>query len=158
MAGGPPSPSALSTLITAHPPSLALAAQTLHTLQHAHSWTDLTIHPSPPHPVPLISGLPPKRIYVHPEDQIAELQRGVREEDIRVEREYVLPTRRGERWTLRRLAGVFDGLDVGEPEGENEVVKGGERREKRLLLAVVGEDSTVSFYVVHDGVVKPRQN
>ena len=29
---------------------------------------------------------------------------------------------------------------------------------KRLLMAIVDEDSTVVYYIVHDGVVKPRQN
>jgi tRNA-splicing endonuclease subunit Sen15 len=29
---------------------------------------------------------------------------------------------------------------------------------KRLLLATVHEDSTVVYYIVHDGIVKPRQN
>jgi tRNA-splicing endonuclease subunit Sen15 len=29
---------------------------------------------------------------------------------------------------------------------------------KRLLLATLHEDSTVVYYIVHDGLVKPRQN
>ena len=36
--------------------------------------------------------------------------------------------------------------------------KGKWKREKRVLLAVVGDDSTVVYYVVLEGVVKPRQN
>lgn len=29
---------------------------------------------------------------------------------------------------------------------------------KRILLATLDDDSTVVYYIVHDGVVKPRQN
>ncbi len=34
----------------------------------------------------------------------------------------------------------------------------GRRDLKRVLLATVGDDSTVVYYIVHDGIVKPRQN
>lgn len=34
----------------------------------------------------------------------------------------------------------------------------GERRQKRLLLATLHDDSTVVYYIMHDGIVKPRQN
>ncbi|KAF4891052.1 putative tRNA-splicing endonuclease subunit tsp-1 [Colletotrichum fructicola] len=34
----------------------------------------------------------------------------------------------------------------------------GAGRRKRLLLAVVHDDSTVSYYLMHEGIVKPRQN
>ena len=29
---------------------------------------------------------------------------------------------------------------------------------KRLLLAILDDDSTIVYYIVHDGLVKPRQN
>ena len=29
---------------------------------------------------------------------------------------------------------------------------------KRALLATLDDDSTVVYYIVHDGIVKPRQN
>lgn len=32
------------------------------------------------------------------------------------------------------------------------------RTTKRILLATVDDDSTVVYYIVHDGIVKPRQN
>lgn len=112
------------------------------------------------------------------------LERGLREDDVELERMFVLPTVQGESWTLRKLAGVFDSLPEG--SGEGEVLEGGgaggekaeklreyyEYREKaratkewggkRLLLAMVdrrmGGDGTVVYYVVQDGAVKPRQN
>ncbi|KAM0802203.1 Sen15 protein-domain-containing protein [Usnea florida] len=168
----PAPPSALTALITSHhtPPTHpthlhTLALQTLHNLQHQHSWTTLRIHThSPlthaPLPRPLIAGLPPKRIYVHPDQQGEEVQAGVREEEVRVEREWVLPTHLAEKWSLRRFAEVFDGIGE-EPPGDGDEGGGGKgkrRGGKRVLLATVGDDSTVVYYVVHDGIVKPRQN
>jgi len=34
----------------------------------------------------------------------------------------------------------------------------GDSRQKRLLLATLQDDSTVVYYIIHDGIVKPRQN
>ena len=181
----PPSASALSTFIhskpsqSSHPPYLHhLALQIQYNLQHQHDWTDLHIHTTSPLsqqplPRPLISGFPPRRIYVHPDDQVEELKRGVKDGEIEVEREWILPTNLKEQWSLRRFAEVFDAIGVEPPvasEGENSTDRdttkkigeqnhGKQRRGgKRLLLATLGDDSTVVYYVVHDGIVKPRQN
>jgi tRNA-splicing endonuclease subunit Sen15, fungi type len=62
------------------------------------------------------------------------------------ETEWVLPTHIEEKWTLQRFCEVFEGLPAGE-EGR-----------KRVLLATVGQDSTVVYYILHEGIVKPRQN
>ena len=170
-----------------------------------------------PLPRPLVSGLPPHRVYVHPDDQIEELKKKKQtqtqksksrgssggnqtgdhnEEDSdevgEVEREWVLPTHIREKWSLRRMAQVFDSVVDGEEEpneedgvvvededkspgldghaakeiasskGQGREGKGrGKRRRrggKRMLLATLDDDSTVAYYVVHDGLVKPRQN
>lgn len=92
------------------------------------------------------------------------LKVGVKETDVPLEREWVLPTHLREKWSLRKFAEVFDA--VGKiPLGEGGEEKGGEgeddrarRGGKRVLLATVGDDSTVLYYIVHDGIVKPRQN
>ena len=122
----------------------------------------------------MISGLPPHRIYIHPDDQLEELKRGVKDGEIKVHREWVLPTNLKETWSLRKFAEIFDVIgeeppDVQQDDGEtgsqeteqrsmngsfNQKRKGG----KRLLLAILGDDSTVVYYIVHDGIVKPRQN
>ena len=34
----------------------------------------------------------------------------------------------------------------------------GDERQKRVLLATLHDDSTVVYYIMHDGIVKPRQN
>ncbi|RAL09981.1 uncharacterized protein BO97DRAFT_350664 [Aspergillus homomorphus CBS 101889] len=204
----PPTPSALTTLITSittpTPPETqqkssqsqqhpALTHQVLHNLQHQHLWTSLQIHqlqaPSStssndttadPNPITLISGIPPHRLYTHPDEQLYLLERGLREEDLELERMFVLPTVQGQTWSLRRLAGVFDGFPLQEEFflNKHSGSKTDKLREyyryrekaratrewggKRLLLAMVdrqmGGDSTVVYYVVQDGAVKPRQN
>lgn len=84
-----------------------------------------------------------------------------------------MPTHIKEKWTLKRFAGVFDGLSVvppgdqGDVEDEEEEAEGeksvgdpwqGNNRLKRLLLSTLDDDSTVTYYVMFDGLVKPRQN
>ena len=94
----------------------------------------------------------------------------------------MLPTRLREKWSLQKFAEVFDAITddpvaegegveiISEPEHLSDVHPLAETTEpqpagarkarvaKRLLLATVGDDSTVVYYIVHDGVVKPRQN
>ncbi|KAL8993504.1 MAG: hypothetical protein Q9169_006292 [Polycauliona sp. 2 TL-2023] len=180
---GDPQSSALTSYIEASKPinvspqdsyHHALAAQVLHNLQYQHDWSELGIHTQSPDsgkPLskPLVTGLPPSRIYVHPDEQIEMLKQGVPEKDVPSEREWVLPTHLRETWSLRKFAEVFDGINQVPPaidhaaQDKSNVQTGqggiGTRRGgKRLLLATVGDDSTVVYYVVHDGIVKPRQN
>ena len=98
---------------------------------------------------------------MHPDQQVEELKAGVRDEDVGVQREWVLPTHLLEKWSLRRFAEVFAAVGDAPPEDDGgEVLKGGKGRRggKRVLLATLGDDSTVVYYIVHDGIVKPRQN
>ena len=80
------------------------------------------------------------------------------------EREWVLPSHLQEKWSLKGFAEVFDMLDVVPPGDEDEEDDGvgwewrGKNRKKRLLLATLHDDSTVVYYIMHDGIVKPRQN
>ncbi|KAI4177093.1 MAG: hypothetical protein LQ343_000575 [Gyalolechia ehrenbergii] len=175
--------SALSSVIEASKPAgipiadhqqHALSAQVLHNLQYQHDWTSLQLHTQSPidkRPLakPLVSGLPPHRIYVHPDEQIEMLKERIQEEDIPAEREWVLPTHLRERWSLRKFAEVFDSITevpiAAKEDGQGEQKDSTETKEtknrrggKRLLLATAGDDSTIVYYVVHDGIVKPRQN
>ncbi|KAH9882902.1 hypothetical protein J1614_000268 [Plenodomus biglobosus] len=162
------------------PNQISLAHQVLHNLQHQHYWTDLEVHTqSPvtnaPLPRPLVSGLPPQRLYVHPDEQVELLKKADRERKARAageaagldvkadpEREWILPTRLNEKWTLRRLAAVFDGITMVPPaaasSGTQQAASNPFRTTKRVLLGTVDTDSTVVYYIIHDGVVKPRQN
>ncbi|PKX94733.1 uncharacterized protein P174DRAFT_193848 [Aspergillus novofumigatus IBT 16806] len=206
-----PEPSALTTLLTttsaSSNPHSATAIQVLHNLQHQHLWTSLQIHDlQGPNfsvssssmststdqlsssPSFLISGIPPHRIYTHPDEQLFMLERGLREDDIELERMFVVPTAHGQSWSLRKMAAVFDALPEDEEESNDQSLDDAKesgnaekaaklteyyeyRRKarvtkewggKRLLLAMVdrgmGGDGTVVYYVVQEGAVKPRQN
>ena len=104
---------------------------------------------------------------MHPDQQVEELKAGAEDDEGEVEREWVLPTHLLEKWSLRRFAEVFDAVAEEPPvnDGGHDVggqiqdeVKEKRRGGKRVLLATLGDDSTVVYYIVHDGIVKPRQN
>jgi tRNA-splicing endonuclease subunit Sen15 len=165
-------------------PLLGLARHVLHNLQYQHRWTDLTLHDvSPingqPMPRPLLSGMPPRRIYVHPDEQVEMLIRAkLRSDSVEPnaqsasqtweptpEREWVLPTDLREEWTLRKFAQVFSSIGAIPPQlGSSEAgvsdanTTSKWRITKRLLLAAIQSDSTIVYYVIHDGIVKPRPN
>ena len=92
-----------------------LAVAVLENLQFQHEWTNLEIHTHStadrtPLPRPLVSGLPPRRLYLHPDDQI-ELLRTHRQHDSPLpdipEVEWVLPTHLAEKWSLKSFASVL---------------------------------------------------
>jgi tRNA-splicing endonuclease subunit Sen15 len=123
----------------------------------------------------LLSGLPPQRLYVHPDEQIELLKEADRrrkarkdaKDDLDInpepELEWVLPTRLSEKWTLARVAAVFNGITLVPQEAESSTTQPTPptnpwRTTKRVVLATADSDSTVVYYILHDGVVKPRQN
>jgi tRNA-splicing endonuclease subunit Sen15 len=161
-----------------HSPELCeLAATVAFNLKHQHDWSFVTIHSRSPKtdlplPRPLISGLPPKRVYVHPDEQ-AEILKAEHASGKKItqtpELEWVLPTHLAESWSLAKLARAFDAIPVTPPVSSKEVDTDqdlepigrgwrGNNRQKRILLATLHDDSTVVYYNVHDGIVKPRQN
>ena len=172
MPAAAPSPSALHSLL--HPPTTKtntnppdpLALQVAHNLRHQHAWSSLRLHqPSAAattttttttsrRPRPLLSGLPPRRLYTHPDELLAA------DTQLAPEREWVVPARVRERWSLAGVGAVFEGVGGAEAGGglfgEGDGEGGGDAR--RVVLAAVEDDGTVVYYVVHDGVVKPRQN
>ncbi|KAF2860054.1 hypothetical protein K470DRAFT_217689 [Piedraia hortae CBS 480.64] len=153
------------------PPTRALALQIAHNLYYQHNWRAVRIHNS--EESILLSGLPPKPLYTHPDEQIALLEQGA---TARAEREWILPSQMRQRWNLKTLGQVFNGIGKvpGEDEGKelhfSDTREGAEgiisseispwrlKNPKRLLLATVEDDGTIVYYVVHDGLVKPRQN
>lgn len=160
-----------------HPPYLHhLASNVLYNLQYQHDWTSLAIHTHSSTndtllPRPIVSGLPPKRAYIHPDEQIEILkaEHATRQRIVQVpEQEWILPTHWEEKWSLAKFAAVFDVLDTvppsigGESQAEDTTAVGskwqGKNRQKRLMLATVHDDSTIVYYIMHDGLVKPRQN
>lgn len=107
-------------------------------LTNAADWTAVTLYTQ--HPRPVLVGCPPAPLYQASSSSSPS-------SSAESTREYVLPVDLREKWTLRQMAAVFDALPPGETKDK-----------KRLLMAVVGEDSTVVYYFIHDGIVKPRQN
>jgi tRNA-splicing endonuclease subunit Sen15, fungi type len=82
------------------------------------------LHQPPPAPSPheplkppttLLSGLPPKPLYIHPDLQRKLLKAGIPESTLQPEREWVLPTSLGAKWTLSQICGAFDSLPLREP-------------------------------------------
>ncbi len=156
-----------------------VATTIAHDLQYQHYWTSILVHThSPinkqPLPRPIISGLPPKRAYIHPDEQVeilkAEHKTGEKIEQL-PEREWVLPAQLQEKMSLGKFAAVFDALTTVPPSTEESVEEGddeeeervgyqwqGSNRQKRILLATLGDDSTVVYYIMHEGIIKPRQN
>ncbi|KAG0128002.1 tRNA-splicing endonuclease subunit Sen15 [Tuber indicum] len=119
-----------------HPQYLHHLLQIVHTnLQHQADWHSLSIHTSPSLPRPLISGIPPEG----------------------TKKEWVLPVNLREKWSLRKWAEVFDALPEMDEDGDGgEKVK--EKEGRKLMMGVVSDDSTVVYYVVGEGAVKPKQN
>ncbi|KAL4810729.1 tRNA-splicing endonuclease subunit Sen15 [Aspergillus unguis] len=186
-----PSSSSLTALISSEgdTPLSSTTHQVLHNLQHQHLWTSLQIHEvDTGFPISLISGIPPHRVYTHPDEQLYMVERGLREEDVELERMFVVPTVQGQAWSLERMSKVFDKLpgiedeelgsgDVNEADGKEgdkaaklaeyydyraKARRTGEWGTKRLLLAMIdkgmGGEGTVVYYIVQEGTVKPRQN
>ncbi|KAI1167843.1 tRNA-splicing endonuclease subunit Sen15 [Nemania serpens] len=135
-----------------------LADTVLDNLQYQHEWTELhllTHSPVTLEPLmrPMVAGLPPRRLYVHPDDQI-EMVKSTAVPNSKIldmpEVEWVLPTHISEKWTLKLFAAVFDSLPA--------QLSARPGRPKKIVLATIHDDSTVVYYLLHDGIVKPRQN
>ena len=151
----------------------ALTRVVLNNLEYQHDWATVQSHTQPSLPRPLIYGLPPKRLYVHPDEQI-DIIKAEKELGDRIpqepEVEWVLPLHLSEKWSPAQFAAVFDAIDAIPPgAADQETVDAGgsgaqwklwrgPKRGKRILLATVQDDSTVTYYWIFDGLVKPRQN
>ncbi|KAK4457357.1 tRNA-splicing endonuclease subunit Sen15 [Cladorrhinum samala] len=147
----------------------ALVRIVLNNLEYQHDWTQINTHTQRDLPRKLIYGLPPKRLYVHPDEQV-EIIKAEKERKDRIpqeaEYEWVLPLHLSEKWSPAQFAAVFDAIKALPPVDIEDDEDGdapwrawrGPKRGKRILLATVQDDSTVTYYWIHDGLVKPRQN
>lgn len=153
------------------PQHQGLAKIVLDNLENQQEWKHVTRHSDDAQPRLLLSGLPPRRVYVHPDEQIAIIKA---EKALGTaipqppDYEWVLPVHLDEKLSLHALAAVFDSIDALPPLAKSKESLAddcpdwqrwrGAKRGKRALMAVVHDDSTVVYYMVHDGIVKPRQN
>ncbi|KAL2848116.1 tRNA-splicing endonuclease subunit Sen15 [Aspergillus pseudoustus] len=121
-----PNPSSLTTFVSSESDPVtttcATTSQVIHNLQYQHLWTSLKVHHlNLSFPVSLISGIPPHRVYTHPDEQLYMVEHGLREEDVELDRMFVLPTVQGQSWSLEKMAGVFDALpSPGDEDAESE--------------------------------------
>ncbi|KAK2612952.1 hypothetical protein QQS21_001063 [Conoideocrella luteorostrata] len=125
------------------------ARTVLQNLADQHDWSNLELLDGLAESRALVRGLPPKRLYLHPDDQITALahEEATGEKLFQdPEYEWVLPLHLSEKWCLARFAAVFDSIPNNDPQP------------KRILLATIHNDSTIVYYLMHEGVVKPRQN
>jgi tRNA-splicing endonuclease subunit Sen15, fungi type len=120
----------------------------------------------------LISGLPPRHTYLHPDFQTLLIRSHIEEKKVLVQREWVLPMSLGDKPTLKRFCGIFDALPAREQFQLQRNAEGSTGSElskwkdvKRVLLGMVsncgidgGGDGTVVYYIMQEGEVKPRQN
>lgn len=152
----------------------ALTKVVLNNLEYQHDWTQVKVHMQSDLPRQVIYGLPPKRLYLHPDEQVEIIKaEKERKETIpqEAEFEWVLPLHLSEKWTPAQFAAVFDALhalpppavlggtdDDGSDADASWKAWRGSKRGKRILMATVQDDSTVTYYWIHDGLVKPRQN
>lgn len=152
-------------------------------LENQQDWTEMRLHDgksddgNQKYPRTLLSGLPPRRMYIHPDEQIAVMRAeralGPGERIPQPpEYEWVLPVHLGETPTVGEFAAIFDSIsalppgattdgavDTASTTNDNDwKAWRGSRRAKRLLMAVVQDDSSIVYYFMHDGIVKPRQN
>ncbi|KAI5792404.1 tRNA-splicing endonuclease subunit Sen15 [Peziza echinospora] len=182
-----PSTDGLAEVVSQHAHAdhiIDLANIVLKNLQHQADWSETILHTSPAFPRPLISGVPPEAIYVDPDTagkaNETEKDDGTADADQKIDREWVLPVGLREKWTVRQWAEIFDSIPAEPPvseavDGANAVEveervqldqldgvpvlqSNTGKRKKRLVMAIVSGDSTVVYYIVHDGIVKPRQN
>lgn len=126
-----------------------VAVTVMKNLLDQHDWTELEFIYTEGSTRALIRGLPTKLLYLHPDDQIAALsQEQATGERVRQDAvpECVLPVHLSEKWSLADFAAVFDSL---QSTGT---------RKKRIVLATLHNDSTVVYYIMQEGMVKPRQN
>ncbi|ODV88577.1 hypothetical protein CANCADRAFT_124610 [Tortispora caseinolytica NRRL Y-17796] len=70
----------------------------------------------------------------------------IRQDDEAIKQEIVFPCIKESPMTLRQWAQIDDTLTQKSPIKYN-----------RFLLAMLGNDSTIAFYVVYKGLIKPKQ-
>ena len=140
-------------LYDSHPNTMtqlvSLAAAVKKNLEDEHGWRMVHVHERTlACGRPILSGLPPKRLYIHPTDQVAMIHSARPPESLEPQLESVIPLHVLEKASVASFAAIFDSIPSSSALA----------RPKRAVIAIVQDDSTVVYYIIHDGLVKPRQN
>ncbi|KAK9236265.1 Sen15 protein-domain-containing protein [Lipomyces kononenkoae] len=125
-----------------------IACRVKRNLDLHHLWMDLSIHrvnlvtkESIPFlddgQIVLVLGRPPDKLY----------STDSYDEDDSPKQEWVLPVRTESKWSAKRWVSVFESL--ADYHG---------KAPERILMAMYTDDSTVVYYFIHWGLIKPRKN
>jgi tRNA-splicing endonuclease subunit Sen15 len=139
-----------------------LALAVLRNLKYQHGWDHLELTKVDSGQLlerPLIVGAPYRLLYLHPDEQ----RRAIREdgEDAITSQtflERVLCMHATELLSIERLAKMFDISLIHHRSPRPDDIGSDWYHPERILLAIVHPDSNVVYYIVHQGIVKPRQN
>lgn len=115
--------------------SMSLSKDVQNNLLYQHLWTDVTefdLNLKSGDVLTLCNGVPPEKL--HPDDD-------------KVDVEYILPVKTENKWTISQWNDVFDSL--GAKEG---------KAIRRIIMAMVTIDSTIVYYFINNGLIKPRKH
>lgn len=117
---------------------MSVSEQVVTNLVHYNLWSNVKSHieevksPNDGPKFAILSGMPPEKL-----DQL----------DVERQRE----------WVIAKLMDCQT-CDMKEIELYFDAVGKLDHRPKRLTLGLVNDDGTVTYYFIHDGLIKPRQN
>lgn len=114
---------------------MSLSKDVQNNLLYQHLWNDVTefeLNLKNGDILTLCKGVPSDKL--HPDDEKADV-------------EYILPVKTESKWTISRWNDVFDSL--GDKEG---------KLIRRIIMAMVTIDSTVVYYFINNGLIKPRKH
>lgn len=99
-------------------------------LLHYNSWTTVNAHSIDTYT--FISGIPPNKLQIDDDEN---------------QLEWLVPIKKDYNITIHQINDWFSKIDTLTTT-----------RPKRLTAAIINDDSTIVYYFIHAGVVKPRQN
>jgi tRNA-splicing endonuclease subunit Sen15 len=144
--------------------SYELAQIVQHNLTHHHLWTGLRLEtltlPADPsnsntrREYTVCTGVP--REQLHPDDAPVEPEGAPRL------REWVLPVKTDQKWSIREWAEIFAAIKEVDNGGDSDTngnsSSSGSSNLSRVIMAAVTNDGTVVYYFVNKGITKPRKN
>ncbi|KAK7207223.1 Sen15 protein-domain-containing protein [Myxozyma melibiosi] len=125
-----------------------LAHRVKRNLDLQHLWTELSIHRVPvlaPDAFEFLDGGELVFVLGRPADRLYATDEY--DEDGLPVHEWILPVRTESTWSIQRTVAVFESLEAYTRAPV-----------KRVLMGMYTDDSTVVYYFVHKGLIKPRKH